>query len=94
MARPEIKNDISKAREMGQIRLQAFVKERLQHNSSEFMAPIPKQTNRTFSAMNKPMKDKTHGKKESVNIDRQIFSKLTIIAQSHEVDIKLFCSMN
>ena len=38
--------------------------------------------------MNKAMKVNAHGKIESVNIDRQIVSKLTIIAQSREVDIK------
>ena len=88
VASPEIQNDISKAREMGEKRLQEFVEERLQNDRTDFMAPIPKQTIKTFSTMNKPLKVKTQGKIESVNIDRQIFSKLTIIAQSREVDIK------
>ena len=88
VASEEIQNDLCKAREMGQKRLQEFVEERLQNNRTDFMAPIPKQTIKTFSTLNKPMKIKTHGKVESVNIDRQIFSKLTIIAQSREVDIK------
>ena len=88
VASPEIQSDISKAREMGQNRLKGFLEERLQNNRVDFMAPIPKQTIKTFSAMNKPMKVKTQGKIESVNIDRQIFSKLTIIAQSRKVDVK------
>ena len=89
VASEEIQNDLCKAREMGQKRLQEFVEERLQNNRTDFMAPIPKQTIKTFSTLNKPKKIKTHGKVESVNIDRQIFSKLlTIIAQSREVDIK------
>ena len=57
---------------MGQIRLQAFVEERLQLNSAEFMAQIQKQPIRTFRAINKTMKVKTHGKIELVNINRQI----------------------
>ena len=73
---------------MAEKRMQEFVEERLQNDRTDFMALIPKQNIKTFSTMNKPLKVKTQGKIESVNIDRQIFSKLTIIAQSREVDIK------
>ena len=73
---------------MGEKRLQEFVEKILQNDRTDFMAPILKQTIKTFSTMNKPLKVKTQGKIESVNIDRQIFSKLTIISQSREVIIK------
>ena len=52
------------------------MKERLPNGRTDFMAPIAKQTIRSFNTMNKPVKVNTQGRIESVNIDRQIVSKL------------------
>ena len=42
------------------------VGDRLQNNKTDFMAPIPKQTVRKFTSMNKLMMVKTQDKVESV----------------------------
>ena len=88
VASPIIQADLCNAREKGQSRLKEFIQDRLQNNKIEFTSPIPKQTIKTFIAMNKPMKVRTQKKVESVNIDRQIFSKLTVIAQSRDIDVR------
>ncbi len=68
--------------------LREFIESRLETGDVDFFSPIKKPPFKTFASLNKPVKVKKHEKGESINIDSQIFSKLTIFAPHKDVDVR------
>ncbi len=88
VAPPDVRNSVCNVREAGTTQLLEFVETRLKTDEVEFFSPIRKPLFKTFATLNKPVRVKQNQKVKSINIDRQIFSKLTIMAQNREVDVR------
>ncbi|MES9881199.1 MAG: hypothetical protein ABW185_10000 [Sedimenticola sp.] len=88
VAPTNVTESVCKVRESGMAELQTFVESRLQTGEVDFFSPIKKPGFKTFASLNKQVKVKKKQNVESINIDRQIFSKLTILAQNRDVDVR------
>lgn len=62
-----------------------FVSERLLSGEKALFEPIQKPKLQTFGSLNKPLVAKQKQETQSVNIDREIFSKLAVIGQARQV---------
>ncbi len=64
-----------------------FIQNRLNHAVKEFTDPIPKPKFLNFASSNQKAVTKKDHTTKSLNIDREIFSRLIVIAQVKEIDI-------
>ena len=65
-----------------------FVTERLVKNEKDLFHPIKRERLKSFASLNKPFRSKAEQKAQAIDIDRQIFGKLTIIGQAREVNMQ------
>ena len=64
-----------------------FLEDRLQTGKVHFFDPLKRNTLKSFASLNKPVPSKKKQATQTINIDRQIFSKLAVIGQSRDVNI-------
>ena len=67
--------------------MQELISNRMQSGEQDLFDPIKKPGLQSFISLNKPVKTKKKQAVEMMNINRQIFSKLTVISQSRELDV-------
>ncbi|GFS26387.1 hypothetical protein ElyMa_007052500 [Elysia marginata] len=84
----EIAGDLLKAEEFGQKRYEEFVKERLKNKTVEFKDPLPKSTLKTFACASKVVSVKSKTKEIQIKVQRNLFGKLLILSQDHDVNIE------
>ncbi len=65
-----------------------FIQSRLSSQETEFFSPMKRPTLHTFASLNKRVNSQRKQSVQQLNVDRQIFSRLTVIAQSRDIDIK------
>ena len=87
VAPQEVANSLCGIRKEGEKRLKDFLDMRISSSEVDFFAPIQRPKLKTFASQNKPIPSKQKQKSESLNTDRQLFSKLTVIAQAREVNV-------
>ena len=76
-------------RSKGQEQMKTFVKKRIQTNEVSYWDAIPKLSIRTFSLMTKKVKVKAGDEKSiTVHADRDLFGRLLIIANAHQVNLR------
>ena len=68
--------------------MSTFVEKRVNTDEIDFFSPIKKSKLLTFTSMNKPVVSKQKQAVQAVRIDREIFGKLLVIGQSHEIPIQ------
>ena len=85
---PEATEALCNVRENVLMQTEEFVTNRLIKDETDFHDPISKQNLCTFTILNKGVVTKKKQVIQALDIDRQIFSKLEIIAQSCDVDIE------
>ena len=87
-ATQDVKDDLLHAYMKGMDAYNNFVTERLCHpRIKSFMDKIPRQMLKTFGSMNKKAV-KVGGKEIELKIDRDLFGRMAIIAQSRTLDMK------
>ena len=64
-----------------------FLEDRLQTGKVHFFDPLKRNTLKSFASLNKPVPSNKKQATQTINIDRQIFSKLAVIGQSRDVNI-------
>ena len=64
-----------------------FLEDRLETGKVHFLDPLKRNTLKSFASLNKPVPSKKKQAAQTINIDRQIFSKLTVIGQSRDANI-------
>ena len=64
-----------------------FLEDRLQTGKVHFFDPLKRNTLKSFASLNKPVPSKKKQATQTINIDRQNFSKLAVIGQSRDVNI-------
>ena len=88
VATEEITNYVCHVREHGKNELTNFINARLSINGgNHFFDPIKKPRIKNFSVLNKPAVSKNQQTKNAINIDRQIFSRLIVIAQVRDINL-------
>ena len=68
--------------------MSTFVEKRANTDKIDFFSPIEKPKLLTFASMNKLLVSKQKQDVQAVRIDREIFEKLLVIGQSHEIPIQ------
>ena len=87
VATEEITDSLCNIRKKGETEMKKFINSRLLCQEKDFFDPVQKPKISTFTTLNKPLVSKQKQTAQSINIDRQIFSRLAVIGQNRETDI-------
>ena len=87
VATETVTHSLLNVRKTGKVDMLKFVNKRLVSDETDFSEPIKKPDLKTFGSLNKPLVSKHKQETKSVNIDREIFSKLAVIGQARQVDL-------
>ena len=87
-ASEEIKEDLLKAKEIGERCLDEFLKSRIESGEVSLYEPIRKQKLKTFDNATKKKVLKVKGTDVAVKADRQTFARLLLIQQQRGIDLK------
>ena len=82
-----VTQDMLKARDLGQKSMEAFLTDRLCNSESSIFDPIKKLKLATFATMNKKKICKLKGKEISLRSSKDLFCKVTIIAQKRSINL-------
>ena len=77
-ANEDIQNDLLKAKEVGQSRLEIFIKDRIETGTVDFYAPIKKNNLKTFDVKKKTLTMKVKDQKVAIRADRETFARLVV----------------
>ena len=88
VASSEVQNDLMSAYEKGEKALGDFIDKRLISPSADFFAPLKAIKLKTFSDMGKSKSKTKSGKEVMLRSDKQLFSRLLIIAQARNIDLR------
>ena len=89
VASDEISSDILQAKVAGTAAMEQFVKDRLVEQKVPFFDPIKKVKLKTFSTLKKVTKSKSStGESISISTDRELFSRIVVVAKSRDIDLK------
>ena len=83
-----VASDIKNAEINGEKAAVEFMKKRILSNEVDFFAALSRQDLKTFSSMKKSTKIKVSGKEEILKADRNLFARMTVIAQTRSMDMQ------
>lgn len=86
VASQSLKEDLLNAKEKGHSELLSFVRERLQSQTKDFFATLPRLKLKTFTSVKKA--SRVQGKEVMVQADRNLFGRLLVVAQTREMNMK------
>lgn len=88
VASEEIKKDLLTASEKGKKAVKEFMDQRLLSRSVDIFSPITVQKLKTFSDLAKAKKKSSAGKDVILRADKKLFSRLLIVVQTGEIDLR------
>ena len=87
LAPAAVSEDLLKANDSGEKKLQGFIQDRLLSSAISFHDRIPTLKLKTFASMTKTCPLKLKGKEVVICADRSFFSRLLVLSQSRSMDL-------
>ena len=94
VAPKDVKDELLGAKKIEENAAVAFMKHRIISNETELYDPISKKKLKTFSALRKLAKVSIKGKEQILRADRNLFVRMTVIAQTRDMDMREVLSIH